>query len=188
VPSRAFSARRASVQPFAQRAALAAFSRMVIASNHYLVTGLPIAKPDDQEAQRLGLRLDLPPRPGGPRWWRRLWAAVAVSSAVRMGLIGYYEDLRPVLECYAPAADQVFFPSPHIFRARTEPAEYGQLSMTFTEAGVARASATASQILRHPPAIPIVPRPPLIIPVLANLKNLALPIASYASRITAERY
>jgi hypothetical protein len=149
LPPGLLSARLPPVQQFAQRAALVAFSRIVIASDRYLAAELPMAKPADGEAQRLGLRLDLPVQPGDTRWWRRLWAAFAGPSVARLGMTGYYEDLRPVVECYAPEADQLLFPYPRSFRAVPPPAAYGQLSIAFTPPGLARAAAKASHILLH---------------------------------------
>jgi len=150
VPPGAFSAHSASVQQFARKAAIMTFSRIVIASSQYLAAGIPPAQPEPQEARRLDLLLDLPPRPNDQPWWYRLWIPLAGASPVTIGITGRYDDLQPLLECYAPDARQVLFPGSRVFRAGALPAEYGRLSMTFSEAGLARAALKAATILRHP--------------------------------------
>jgi hypothetical protein len=140
------SFRTATAHQMAEKEAAISFAALVSAANRYLAEGFPLAKLDPWEAQRLGL-LDLPRRymqsPSDDlKWWQNLWLGLWGDSMVGVGIVGDYEDLRPLVQHYRPDAADIFFPFPAKL-ADSPKQGVGQLLIVFTRQGIRRAASEA---------------------------------------------
>jgi hypothetical protein len=140
------SFRTATADQMAEKETAISFAALVSAANRYLAEGFPLAKLDPWEAQRLGL-LDLPSRymqsPSEDlKWWQNLWLGLWGDSMVGVGIVGDYEDLRPLVQHYGPDAADIFFPFPT--KLADGPKQgVGQLLIVFTRQGIQRAAREA---------------------------------------------
>ena len=128
-------------QPFGYFAAAASFATLIIAASKYVDGGLPLAKLDPHEAQRLNL-LTLPdnkPRPQSPRsLWQNLWLG-SRDGLTDVGIFGSYPDLNFLINEYREDAVGIFFPFPKPISKRRQRGN-GMLLITFTPQGIQRAA------------------------------------------------
>jgi hypothetical protein len=119
----------------AREQAARSFSALIIAANRYLAAGHPLAKLNPWEAQRSKLlalpQTDVQPGPPDLQWWENLWLGPWGDSMVGVGIVGDYEDLKPLVQCYGPNAAEVFFPFPDKLADGPKQGT-GQLLFTFT--------------------------------------------------------
>jgi hypothetical protein len=108
--------------------------------------GSPLAKLNPWEAQRLKLlalpQSDTGPVSADPQWWQNLWLGPWDGSMVGVGIVGDYEDLRPLVQHYEPDAADIFFPFPAKL-ADSPKQGVGQLLIVFTRQGIRRAASEA---------------------------------------------
>jgi hypothetical protein len=130
----------------AREQAARSFSALIIAAGQYLAAGRPLAKLNPWEAQRLKLlalpQTDVRPVSAALQWWRNLWLGPWGDSMVGVGIVGDYEDLRPLVQHYEPDAADIFFPFPA--KLTDSPKQgVGQLLIVFTRQGIRRAASEA---------------------------------------------
>jgi hypothetical protein len=131
-----------------EQAAARSFSALITAASQYLATGRPLAKLDPWEAQRLKLlalpQTDVRPDSAALQWWRNLWLGPWRDSMVGVGIVGDYEDLRPLVQRYGPDAADIFFPFPAKL-ADSPKQGVGQLLIVFTRQGIRRAASEGAR-------------------------------------------
>jgi hypothetical protein len=76
------------------------------------------------------------------KWWQNLWLGLWGDSMVGVGIVGDYEDLRPLVQHYRPDAADIFFPFPAKL-ADSPKQGVGQLLIVFTRQGIRRAAGEA---------------------------------------------
>jgi hypothetical protein len=76
------------------------------------------------------------------KWWQNLWLGLWGDSMVGVGIVGDYEDLRPLVQHYGPNASDIFFPFPAKLGRRPRKGR-GQLLIVFTRQGIQRAASEA---------------------------------------------
>ena len=136
------SFRNATAREMAREQAARSFSALIIAASQYLAAGRPMARLNPWEAQRLKL-LALPQTDvrssADPQWWQNLWLGPWGNSMVAVGIVGDYEDLRPLVQRCRPEAADIFFPFPA--KLADGPKQGGgQLLIVFTPQGLERAA------------------------------------------------
>jgi hypothetical protein len=139
------SFRTATAHQMAEKEAAISFAALVSAANRYLDEGFPLAKLNPWEAQRLKLlalpQSDTGPVSADPQWWQNLWLG-PWGSMVGVGILGDYEDLRPLVQHYGPDAADIFFPFP--LKLTDGPKQgVAQLLIVFTRQGIKRAASEA---------------------------------------------
>ena len=136
----------ATPHQMASREAMIAFSVLVEAAHRYVGRGFPVSKIGVAEAERLNL-LSLPAGNKRPfaldgQWFpNRLWLGGANNSRIAVGIVGDYQDLRPLLDKYGADAAEVYFPFPSRLGLRKE--GIGQMVMVFTVQGLEQTAAKA---------------------------------------------
>jgi hypothetical protein len=140
------SFRTATAHQMAEKEATISFAALVSAANLYLAEGFPLAKLNPWEAQRLKLlalpQSDTGPVSADPQWWQNLWLGLWGDSMVGVGIVGDYEDLRPLVQHYGPDASDIFFPFPAKLADGPRKGR-GQLLIVFTRQGIRRAAGEA---------------------------------------------
>ena len=140
------SFRNATAHEMAGEYAARSFSALIIAASQYLGAGHPVAKLNPSEAQRLKLlalpQTDVRPVSADPQWWQNLWLGPWGDSMVGIGIVGDYEDLRPLIQHYGPDAADIFFPFPAKLAGGPKQGK-GQLLIIFTSQGLERAASKA---------------------------------------------
>jgi hypothetical protein len=135
--------RGATAREMVQKEAKASFSTLLNAARRYVSEGFPLPMLNPWQAQRLNL-LTLPankpaPRPADLNWWRNLWLGPYGESMVGIGIVGDYDDLKPLVDEYRADATNIFFPYPKKLVDGPKQGS-GQLLITFTPEKLQRAA------------------------------------------------
>lgn len=131
----------------------ARFAELIDAADQYLRQGLDPLRLSCARLQQLGLlpdRGELSDTAVNAGWCHRMWLGPLEGDPVGIGLIGYYEGLKPLIARYGKFATKVFYPYPRKAGETSRPDldQPATLIMTFSREQLAAAAAT-SGVLGH---------------------------------------
>jgi len=135
------------------RAHLDQFAEMIEAATQYLRRGLDPAMLTCGRAQELGLLPDRGESSDATNhsgWCHWMWLGPLGGENIGIGVVGYYQGLKPAIARYGQYTGNIFYPYPQKIAENPQPDQLGVLIMIFDRKQLAAAAAASNQVLRGP--------------------------------------